>query len=1063
MNSKMVKLAGLFMVALAKMSGWRGVAKGIKPGKIRWGWALATLGSLCILVGVGLTLLPSGRLLASVGNENDIPNLNTASFPTDTSGSTNAGCYYCHGGDPGGSRPSSTAGGNLSSALQPSGVPGLPWHGKAATAPFFDSDGDGFTNGEELQDPTGSGANNDPFGDTAYVSNPSSQVDYTVAGQLVRGYPPPPQVTDFAGLNNGQTFSGAAVISVPIRYAGLSQVVFRFIEANGTEVFSHTAISPANTNYDTAFCLGSTPVPGVSTCPGWNSSIVPNGVYTVTATAYDKRSAALGGPQTGSLLRTMIQVSNKITATNLSVSKVDSSDPALIGAPLTYTLTVLNLGPDPATGVVVNDFLPPAVDFVSLTTSAGPICTEFGGTVNCFLDDLAVDEPVSVTVVVTPTASGTVTNVVYIGGLEFDPDLSNNAFTETTFITTPDLAISKQVSAQAAALNEPLLYTIAITNNGPGTATSLSLEDTLPPGVTFNTVTPGAPTCTEAAGLVTCNLGDLAAGATTGVTLSVTPTVRGIITNTATVQATPADLKPSDNTATVTSVVGLPDLTISKDDLIDPVLVGQDLTYTLTITNLGPETATGVLVTDTLPAGFSVTSVTPGAPTCTLSGNTLTCNLGTLTPEAAEAVTVIGSPNQGGVLHNTATVAANEPDFNPANNTITETTIVDTIAYRPYLYSISKDDNKLRVVNPADGSTVSSVEMTFPGETVNQGHGLATHPTTGALWALLKLQGQPGRELAIINPATGVATPIGDTGADDRRFSSLAFDATGSTLYAITGDGSPTEPKTLFTLSMTDAVATKVMRLDNGGAGEAISFNPDDNLLYHISGYGSQNDLTSGEIFEAINPNTKMVTPITLSGADYFGSNALLYEGGDIFLLADCGRGGADACTKPFTSGLYRLTTDGLVVSVAQLDHVSKGLAGGADLLVSQRDSADPSMIGEPLTYTITLINAGFLTAGNVVLTDTLPASVNFSSISPGGPSCTESGGVISCDFGNLPQDATRLVTLVVTPTLTTTIVNTVTVSSTKPDPNPANNSAVEMTLVWDGVRRVYLPVVIKE
>ena len=80
------------------------------------------------------------------------------------------------------------------------------------------------------------------------------------------------------------------------------------------------------------------------------------------------------------------------------------------------------------------------------------------------------------------------------------------------------------------------------------------------------------------------------------------------------------------------------------------------------------------------------------------------------------------------------------------------------------LYSVSRDDDLLRVINPSTGSTISSVAITLAGRGVSFANGLATNPVTGELFALLKLDGQTGRQLVKINPFTGVATSIGDTG-----------------------------------------------------------------------------------------------------------------------------------------------------------------------------------------------------------------------------------------------------------------------------------------------------------
>src|SRR5262245_45493575 len=99
------------------------------------------------------------------------------------------------------------------------------------------------------------------------------------------------------------------------------------------------------------------------------------------------------------------------------------------------------------------------------------------------------------------------------------------------------------------------------------------------------------------------------------------------------------------------------------------------------------------------------------------------------------------------------------------------------------LYSVSSDDDLLRIINPSTGATISSVAITVAGSGVSVANGLATHPLTGELFALVTLNGQmQQRQLVIINPNTGVATNVGNTGD---RFAGLAFNSSG-TLYAVT-------------------------------------------------------------------------------------------------------------------------------------------------------------------------------------------------------------------------------------------------------------------------------------
>ena len=84
-----------------------------------------------------------------------------------------------------------------------------------------------------------------------------------------------------------------------------------------------------------------------------------------------------------------------------------------------------------------------------------------------------------------------------------------------------------------------------------------------------------------------------------------------------------------------------------------------------------------------------------------------------------------------------------------------------------------QNDDQLRIVDPETGNFVSQVTITLSSETVRNGHGLAVDPTTGKLWALLSIAGQPGRELVTIDPVTGVATSIGNTGRSEEHTSEL--------------------------------------------------------------------------------------------------------------------------------------------------------------------------------------------------------------------------------------------------------------------------------------------------
>ncbi len=229
-------------------------------------------------------------------------------------------------------------------------------------------------------------------------------------------------------------------------------------------------------------------------------------------------------------------------------------------------------------------------------------------------------------------------------------------------------------------------------------------------------------------------------------------------------------------------------------------------------------------------------------------------------------------------------------------------------------YSVASFDDQLRIIDATTGATVSSVTITLAGSTVGWANGLAKHPQTGQLFAVLSLlpdcsgSGPCARELVTIDPATGIATDVGNTGD---AFAGIAFNSSG-TLYGVTGDGAMMlVPETLYTLNTANAAPTFVRTLGNGDAGETIAFDPDDGLIYHASGLNSK-------VFETINPNTLSVTNVPLSGFVYQEAVALTYwQAQGVFLMID---------TPAFPPSLMRVTPGGVVSLVGNVDHFSKGI-----------------------------------------------------------------------------------------------------------------------------------------
>lgn len=239
-----------------------------------------------------------------------------------------------------------------------------------------------------------------------------------------------------------------------------------------------------------------------------------------------------------------------------------------------------------------------------------------------------------------------------------------------------DVAVTKTAPATAFVGNT-FAYTLNITNNGTIAATTVQLTDTLPAGVTFSSVTPTA-ICAQASGTVTCNIANLAASGSQPVTINVVAAAAGTVTNTATVTESQADYDLANNSASATTTITTSaDVSITKT-APSSVIEGTNFTYTLTVTNSGPSPATGVVVSDTLPAGVTFVSVTGTG--CSQTGGTVTCNTGTLTaaPAAGSSATIAIAVQAGSPANvtNTATVTSSVSDPNSANNTSSATTTI---------------------------------------------------------------------------------------------------------------------------------------------------------------------------------------------------------------------------------------------------------------------------------------------------------------------------------------------------------------------------------------------------
>ena len=264
-----------------------------------------------------------------------------------------------------------------------------------------------------------------------------------------------------------------------------------------------------------------------------------------------------------------------------------------------------------------------------------------------------------------------------------------------------DLALGMTASALTNVATSNLTYTVTVTNFGPSSAANVVVADTLPGGAALASAIPTQGTVTNAAGLVTWSVGSLAKDATAKLTLVVQTGGAGTITNSATVTTATADPNPDDDTATVVTTVIAPtaDLALGLVDSPDPVLTGYNLTYTLTVTNLGPATAPGVMVVDTLPPTVSFVSASPNT-NYTVVGRVVTfLNLGNVGSNQQATAMIVVRPTVGGTITNSATCSSAATDPLKANNNASGKTIVI-----PFQMSVSHSGGSLTISWPAEAA-----------------------------------------------------------------------------------------------------------------------------------------------------------------------------------------------------------------------------------------------------------------------------------------------------------------------------------------------------------------------
>ena len=440
-------------------------------------------------------------------------------------------------------------------------------------------------------------------------------------------------------------------------------------------------------------------------------------------------------------------------AADISVVKTRTEDSLPAGDIQTFTIEVINAGPQSSTDITLTDNLTSLINNTVDATGAGLVgfsveanaaegmsCSTAasGGTsrtLTCNIDTLPICTSESncpvVTVQVRPGGNaGSRSNTAeVISSSVADPDLTNNSSTVSYDVEArTDVTVEKSGVPDPAVAGQNVTYVVTarVPANGLSRADNVTITDTLPADVTFISATPSTGSCPTTPSTnsttgpgnnqVICNLGNINNGAQQTVTIVVRPnfaTWGTTIVNNVVVNTDTTEIDDTNNSASVSLFVENPtlDLLVSKTDTVDPLTVGDDTVYRVTVENLGPSAATNVRVTDTLPASrVSYQSHTLPAdgscsqvPAVDSFAGTLECTFPVLAAGESRLIEIVGRGEQKGVTSNNVTVTSEETiaGFEPnlTNNSATETTTVRT---RVNLELVKNDPAPVNLRDPFD-------------------------------------------------------------------------------------------------------------------------------------------------------------------------------------------------------------------------------------------------------------------------------------------------------------------------------------------------------------------------
>lgn len=742
------------------------------------------------------------------------------------------------------------------------------------------------------------------------------------------------------------------------------------------------------------------------------------------------------------------------------------------GGNVVFDFTIENIGVIDGTSVELVDVFPAGLTYTGFQNPSGAFTVNAAGTnISVDIGTLPAGTTGTIQLLGSFDANQTsdITNVATVTGYEIELDNTNNTDDQLLEFVESDLLIVKQGDLDTVDAGGALTYTLTVTNNGPDAAAGVSVVDTLPEDVTFVSGdvdgNAGQVSFDNVTGILTANVGAMTNGQVASVTVNVTVGANpaATLSNTATVSATPnTDSNLANNSSNITTAVNrFVDLAVQKTVSGTPIS-GQDITYSLTVTNNGATDAADVLVTDTLDDQLTFVSfdaLASGA-TQSLVGQDLSFDVGTLLAGAAVTFEFDAAidPAAVGTIPNSATVSTTDTDTVPGNNSDSTSVLVDN-----RIDLILDKTVDLSTAVPGLDQLVYTFTISHDTDSVSDGNTVVVSDAIPAGLNAVTITDGEIADSKDYDPGTGVVTvqydllPNGET----RTFTVTATiqeDATGTVVNTASvssagNDLDPANNTSSATTTLTPDFDVQVLK----SADDPNSI-PQDTVVYSVTVLNTGPSTAPGVILTDVLP-----AGVTLVSATLDGQAGVDNAGTITFPAVDMASNQTANATITVTVDTL---TDGLITNIASVQDLSSEgendtennsasadviVIAEADLGVTKTVSPLATQIGGTLTYTIDVTNSGPSTASNVVITDTLPIGVSFvSGTGPAGEVLTESGGVVTANMTTLADNDSGLmtITVLVEPGAASSITNNVAIASDTGDSNATNDVASVVTAV---------------